>query len=463
MQIIDWNATIEALRQKIPQTQFQNWFQPLEFLRQAEGKIVLGVPSRFHEDWLKSHYSAHLMTALEQQCGAPLNVEFEVVRNRPDLKLRSLPTPKQEPQTQPNVPVVEAPQAVVQPKQAYTPPEFSTPPPFSHPYSEFKFNHVVFQCMGMFVEGKDWLLQTLLIQAPVGMGKTHALSEVATRLKLPSPTLRVRYTHAEAFSQELTMSLKSNQILDFKSKYAQQTDVLLFDDVHLLTRRMKTQEALLHIYNDMASRGGKIIFTSTLAVGTLEDFLPPLKSRLVSAVVAEVQVPSHEDKIALLTKIAEQNKIVIETGFTHGLAENPHTDLRELIGVLLRSHLQSKLENKPLSRAYLVRAGWSASPKQMARTMDEIIEVVENTFRVPRTDLMSKSRKGAVTWARQVAMYLARHYTDLPLEEIGKALGRDHATVIHSFQKVNQLMEAHPTKKYEVEYLKSKLTPLEQA
>jgi len=141
----------------------------------------------------------------------------------------------------------------------------------------------------------------------------------------------------------------------------------------------------------------------------------------------------------------------------HQLADKHQTDVREMIGTLLRVHLQATLENKRLDGEFLAREGLVRETHREAITLAEIVSLVEHNFGVSRTDMFSKSRKGNINWARQVAMFLARTYTLLPLEEIGKQFGRDHATVIHAFSKVKETMEQQPTRRYEVEFLQQKL------
>jgi chromosomal replication initiator protein len=123
----------------------------------------------------------------------------------------------------------------------------------------------------------------------------------------------------------------------------------------------------------------------------------------------------------------------------------------------VRMHLQAKIENRPLDQSYLSREGVCQEPRKETISLEEIVVLVEHNYGICRTELMSKSRKGNTNWARQVAMYLARLHTLHPLEQIGKAFGRDHATVIHAFGKVAEIMEQQPTRRFEVEFLRQKL------
>ncbi len=456
---LDWNAAINSIRESLPQTQFTNWISPVEYIRSNDTSVVLGVPSRFHEDWVRSHYAEQIKRAIQNQCGAALQLEFEIKVREENLQAAQAQPPKS---------ILPAPTVSLRPNLRIVEPntqneiDDSAPkapnlPPFHHPLFELGFNSVAYQCVGMFVEARELMFNPLVFLGGIGMGKTHLLSEVGNRLHAKNPELRIRYTNADSFMHEYVRHLKSNDMMNFKNLYTEDTDVLLFDDVHGLSGRMKTQEVLLHVFNDIVARGGRIAFSTTVAPQRLEGFMDPLKSRLTHGVTAEIKPMTYEEKVEVLGCFAAHNHIPIEGPVLRSLADKGQKDIRELIGTLLRVHLQSKLESRPLNADFIAQESIGHEPAREALTMGEIVSLVEHHLGVPRSELVSKSRKGATTWARQVAMYLARTGTLLSLEEIGKTFDRDHATVIHAFEKVKEAIASQPSRRYEVEYLKRKL------
>lgn len=462
---LDWNITMNTLRATLPQTQFQNWMKPVEFIRTDDTCVVLGVPSRFHEEWLRDHYSHRITQVIREQVGTEVQLEFEILTRQEEAEGLAPSAHGAAAHTAPQAAPVLASAArpqlrIVDPTQSVpSEPDVLPPntPPFHHPFFDFPYNHVPYQCLGMFAEGRSLQINPLVIQGGVGMGKTHLLSELGQRVYRKDRKCRVRYTNAEAFTNEMYRYLKAQDMLTFKRKYSEETDCLLFDDVQDLTKRLKTQEALLHIFNEITARGGQVAFTTSIPPNRLEEFIDPLKSRLLAGVVAEIKTPTYDDKVQLLGKMAAQNGLFIDQAVMHSLADKALTDVREMIGTLLRVHLQAKIENKTLDGEFLAREGLVRETHREAITLAEIVSLVEHNFGVSRTDMFSKSRKGNINWARQVAMFLARTYTLLPLEEIGKQFGRDHATVIHAFSKVKETMEQQPTRRYEVEFLQQKL------
>ncbi|MBI4404522.1 MAG: chromosomal replication initiator protein DnaA [Deltaproteobacteria bacterium] len=451
---LDWNATINSIRDSLPQTQFQNWFQHLTLVRCNDTTVVLGVPSRFHEQWLRSNYSKKLTEAIRNQCGLDLQLEFEVLVRDENLEASRSPVtpiPIQWP-SKPNLHIVETKETDEEV------PEQPGLPPFHHEFIELEFNRIAHQCAQLFAQQTVAQINPLVILGGVGMGKTHLLSLTAETLRETNPKMRIRYVTAETFTAEVRLGYTSNNIFPFKKKYRELTDCLLFDDLQSLAGRApKSQEELLHVFNEITARGGRVAFTSTVAPQRLEEFIEPLRSRIQAGLIAEIKYPSFDDRVALLEAKCLQDRLSVKEDVTQYLANQTTKDVRELLGTLVRLHLQSKLENRPLDTNYLAQEGWVAETKRQAITIAEIITLVSHNFGIQKEEFLSKSRKSATAWARQVAMYLARQYTLLPLEEIGKTFGRDHATVIHAFQKVADTISEQPTRRYEVEYLKQKL------
>jgi len=460
----DWNAALNVLRETVPQTQFQNWLKPVEFLRSNDRAVVLGVPSKFHEEWIRNHYAQALCRAIQNQVGQSLQLEFELLERESDLDgpldiaqpvLPVAPAAA----TRPTLRIVESEPAE---EEELCPTASDAPhlPSFPNPFVELEYNQMAARCVRMFAEGREMQFNPLILFAGVGMGKSHLLTEIGNQLRRIDPRARIRYTNSETFANEFFQALRSpnpQEILAFKRKYRQETDCLLFDDIEGMSKKMKTQEELLHIFNDIAGRGGKIAFTTSVPPSRLEGFVETLKSRLLSGVIAEVKYPSFQERVSLLQKMGAHYGMSPEPSVLRTLADQGQKDVRELIGTLVRLHLQSKIENRPFDQNFLSREGVSAEPRKESISLEEIVLLVEHNYGICRTELQSKCRKGATAWARQVAMYLARLHTLLPLEQIGKAFGRDHATVIHSFQKVVETMETEPRRRWEVELLRQKL------
>ncbi len=460
MHQLDWNLAIGQLKEVLPPTQFQNWLRPVSFLRRGEKSVVLGVPSRFHEDWVRQHYGRQITDALKKQTGAELQLEFEILIEEQNQQAAEASVPSA---PRPTLRIVGGTTAAPLPEPPAAPEDYRPAfdldpglPNISSPFLELGFNRMALEFSRHFSKIGKLSFPCLTVVGGVGMGKTHLLAEIGLMFQKSHPSARIRYVSAECFGAEYVRALKSQSLPDFKWKYAQ-LDCLLFDDLHLFSGP-KFQEALLFIYNEITNRGGRVAFGTASPVHRLGDIIEPLRSRLQSSMVAEIRLPNYEERVELLSRACEQNRIAADGTTLRRLAGQGLRDVREIIGTLLRLHLNSTISQQSLDESLeLHEREQIEQPTKAPINLDEIVALVEHNFGVSRTDLCSKSRKEGPTWARQVAMYLARTYTLLPLEEIGGFFGRDHATVVHAFQKVVDYIEAHPQKRYQVEFLKKKL------
>lgn len=471
MNSLDWTATVNSIKEDLPFAQFQNWVKPIEYIRSDDRIVHLGVPTRFHEDMIRSRFVDTLKRAIRRQTGNDLQLEFEVLVRDENTEASKSEPPLPEIQT-PQAPNLTPVSHQVRPtlrlidNQNNQDEEDPTSrsfidapnyPKFTTPFLVSGYNRLAYQCAMLFAEGTNSQANPLIIQSSVGMGKTHLLSEIGEAIHRRQPQLKIRYTTFEAFTSEMVKSFNDKTASEFQRKYRFDTDVLLFDDVAGLAGRKRSQEELLHIFNEILARGGRVAFTTSLQISRLTEFIDPLKSRLLSGLSIDIKNPNFEEKVELLGQVSFHNQISVDAPLLRSMADHGQKDVRELIGSLFRIHLQAQLENKPLNNEFLAKEGWIQESQKEIITLDEIVGLVEHNFGVTRSDMISKSRKQAIVWARQVAMYLARRYTLLPLEEIGRTFGRDHATVIHAFDKVSETMQFHPTQGYQVEFLIKKL------
>ncbi len=444
----DWNATKDDLRSSVPLSQYQHWFNSLELIRTEGDTLVLGVPTRFHEEWIREHYNTHLSEAIRNRMGMDYRFEFEVVHKENYLP-DSADKPKITTEIRPQLKIVpETAKEIV-----------SNLPSTTIPYFEMPFNELAVKSALMLLDGTCPQFSSMLVQAAVGMGKTHFLSFIGKYISEKYPSYRVRYTNADSFGEELVDSLRSDsfdRLSSFKQKYRYHTDILLFDDVHILAKRFKTQNEVMCVFNELISSGKKIIFTSLIHPNELTDFLEPLRSRLLSSIIVEVDFPPYNERIQLLKKICTHYTLNIDETVIQTLASGGHNDLRQLIGFTLRMHMQSTLEKKELNHNYLSEHGIGKTLSEKIG-YEEILSTIERMFSVSREEILSKSRRGPVNFARQIGMYLARTFTNHSLEEIGKLFKRDHATVRHAHQKISEILCGCSSKRYEIEYIIEKL------
>lgn len=461
----DWNSALDSLRETIPESQFRTWVQPLQFIRSDNSRVVLSAPNPFHEEWVRNRFQRHLQTVIQHQYAAPVQLEFEIKDEAAE------PTESTDSPVQPTLPTAPAKPSLRviegdgQPTEAKDAPkveeiEPALPiPEFSTPYIGLSFNHAAHHFSQLFVKGSDFPMNPLIICGQIGMGKTHLLANIGKMYQEKYPDAIVRYTDTESFSNEFVQAIRSKDYVEmasFKAKYRRHTDLLLFDGLQDLGTKAKTQEELVHAFNEITARGGKVVFTTTTRPQRLAHLIEPLRSRVNSGVLADIQSPSFDDRVKLVEALAGHYQIAAEPAALRTIANQGSKDVRELLGGLLRIHLHAKLENRSIDHQVLESQDWTDEPRRQAMSIEEIIAVVEHTFGVARVELISKSRKGNVNWARQVAMFLARRHTLMSLAQIGASFGRDHATVVHACARVEKDVKNNPRKQLQVEYLNKK-------
>jgi chromosomal replication initiator protein len=278
----------------------------------------------------------------------------------------------------------------------------------------------------------------LFIYGSVGLGKTHLLHAIGIRITQNNPELTAKLVSCEKFTNELINSIKEKKVEQFRAKY-RKVDVLLVDDVQFLAGKEQTQEEFFHTFNDLYNSNKQIILTSDRPpkeISTLED---RLRTRFEWGLIADIQPPELETRIAILTKKMEINRFNISEEILHFIATQIPSNVREMEGALTRIVAYASLLNTEvtLSIASNVIRDMVGIKQEKPLTVSVIQKHVADYFNLTITDLTSKVRSKDIVRARQIAMYLARELTPLSLPKIGESFGnRDHSTVMHSCDKV---------------------------
>lgn len=294
----------------------------------------------------------------------------------------------------------------------------------------------------------------LFIWGGVGLGKTHLLHAIGNYILQHSPELSVVYTTSERFAIELVEAIRKGKTGRFRSKY-REVDVLLIDDVHFLRNKKSTQEELFHTFNELYHRERQIVLTSDRPPEELSHLQERLVSRFRWGLVADIQPPDLETRYRILRSKAELNGLLIDEPILRLIAERIRSNVRSLEGALIRALAYAELEGVKLTPK-LVEQLLPQEPAERRLDIQAIKEEIARYYRVSVAELEGDNREKRISQARQIAIYLARELTSLSFPQIGKAFGRDHATVIHAYRKVKDL-EGVPLFRQELLELKSSL------
>ncbi|MFN8357015.1 MAG: chromosomal replication initiator protein DnaA [Spirosomataceae bacterium] len=446
-----WANCLNVIRENISEQSYKTWFEPIVPLRLNQNTLTIQVPSQFFYEWLEENYVHLLRKAIDAELGRQGMLEYSIVVDRGDGK-KQPPIGYNVPQNKPvtnNFP----------PRQQQSDPKLAPATPkdldsmeldsYLNPHYTFE-NFVEGDCnrlarsAGLAVAQKPGVtsFNPLMIYGGVGLGKTHLVQGIGNFIKIHQPHKHVVYVSLEKFARQFVNAIRDNNIPLFTNFYLR-VDVLILDDIQFLSGKEKTQETFFHIFNHLHQSGKQIVMTSDRAPRDLEGLQDRLLSRFKWGLTTDLQQPDFETRIAIIQKKLQADGIDIPYNVIEYLAHSVDTNVRELEGVIISLIAHATLNRSAididLAKSVLKNI---VVDQDKEVTMETILEAVTTHFKVSIEELKSKNRQKEIVVPRQVAMYLAKQLTDLPLKSIGYHFGgRDHSTVIHAVQTVHDLME----------------------
>lgn len=458
---IVWSNCLRVIQETVPEPSFKTWFEPIVPLRLHGKVLTIQVPSEFFYEWLEENFVHALRKALDYAIGRDGQLEYSIVVDQGNAQNRpiavSMPTTKSPQSAKPdNVsPVLRSP-FVLKDLDSLTLDSYLNPTYTFDNYVEGDCNRLA-RNAGYAVAARPGItsFNPLMIYGGVGLGKTHLVQAIGNFIKNNNQDKFVLYVTSEKFTNQFLNAIRTDGIRDFTSFYMQ-VDVLVIDDVQFLQKKEKTQEIFFHIFNHLHQSGKQIIMTSDRSPRALDGLEDRLLSRFKWGLTTDLQTPDLETRIAIIQKKLQAEGVYIDDGVIEYLAHSINTNVRELEGVVVSLMAQASLNRREidldLAKATL-RNIVVNDEKEI--NIDTVQELVADFYNTTIADLKSKSRKREIVYPRQVAMYLAKELTELSLKSIGYHFGgRDHSTVIHAIQLINDLLKENPETKEQVAKLK---------
>lgn len=299
------------------------------------------------------------------------------------------------------------------------------------------------------------------VYGPVGLGKTHLVQAIGHRVLREHPDLRVQYLTAEQFTNELIQAISQKQTTQFRDRYRNSADILILDDVQFLEGKERTQEELFHTFNSLYEAGKQLILTSDREPKALTSLASRLRSRFESGLIADIQPPDLETRVAILQLKAErdelEDKLPITLPLLQCIAQRFPVNVRELEGALNKVAAYAMLTNQELNEA-LVSQVLGAPLDRRRLDMDTVIHQVASYYKLKPGDLKGPNRSKEVSSARQVAIYLMRDVLETSFAKMGEALGgRKHATILYAYEKIKDLLERQPVYQQQLDEIKALL------
>lgn len=447
-----WEKCLLVIREGIPEQSYKTWFEPIKPYRFTGKALTIQVPSQFFYEWLEDNYVHLLRQALDYAIGRDGTLEYSIIvdtgNGRETPLTMNVTTSQNHDWSKPDNFETDPRRTQAAPVKDPDSLQLDTYLNINYSFESFiegDCNRLA-RSAGQAVAQRPGLtsFNPLMLYGGVGLGKTHLVQAIGNYIKGHYPNKQVLYVSSEKFTNQFINAIKNNTLHLFSDFYMK-VDVLIIDDVQFMSGKEKTQDTFFHIFNHLHQLGKQIIMTSDRAPRDLQGLQDRLLSRFKWGLTADLQTPDFETRIAIIQRKLQAEGIDIAYNVIEYVAHSVNTNIRELEGVIISLMAQASLTRRVIDvelAKNTLRHIVMEENKEV--TIDTIQEVVADFFEITVADLKSKSRKKAFVYPRQMAMYFAKEYTDLPLKSIGYHFGgRDHSTVIHSIQSINMLMTSN--------------------
>ncbi|MBN2831661.1 MAG: chromosomal replication initiator protein DnaA [Candidatus Omnitrophica bacterium] len=424
-----WEQARAKIKGQLDATAFETWILPLIANIESQNAITLEAPDNFFRDWIQKNYRKTIEDAVQSFSSPAITINISTA-------LR-----------QPNVPAKEEPNNVFMPDRGS---QYGVNLNSRYTFENFVIgssNRHAHAYSVAVAEAPAKTYNPLFIYGGVGLGKTHLIQAICHKIKANTSTkLKIAYLPSEQFTNELINAIQRHSTAAFRQKY-RNTDILVIDDVHFFGGKDSTQEEFFHTFNTLYDAHKQIILSSDRPPKEIVDLQERLVSRFGWGLTTDIQPPDIETRVAILKKKIEREPVVVPDDVIFFIAQLIKTNIRELEGALVRIMAYSLMEERPITIDLTkeVLRDLLKEPKKLI-TVDLIQRYTAEEFGVSLGDLKTRRRNKTIVLPRQVAMYLSRELTDLSLPEIGQFFGgKDHTTVLHSYNKIKEAIVKNPS------------------
>ena len=449
-----WSQVQEELRFQLAKRTYDMWLKNTSVVSADGGTFRIGVPSKLAKDWLEDRFSGLIQETLQAVTGSEVDIDFVIAPtgHRPAHALFDGDDPRNGDNGHDNAPEVIAEVAVVTPSELNARFRFSS---FVVGHNS-QFAHAAAKAVA---EAPGDSYNPLFLYGGVGLGKTHLMHAIGHEVHDRFPRKRVVYLTSEQFTNEVISSIATARMGEFRHKY-RTVDVLLIDDVQFLAGKDRTKEEFFHTFNALHEINKQIVISSDRPpkeIPTLED---RLRSRFEWGLIADIQPPDFETRLAILHSKLGNNGGLIPEEVLNFIAHKVQRNIRELEGALTRVQAFAAVHQRQVDEDEAARLLSDIIPASTRKpiNVERIQVLVADYYNVTLDDMKGKRRDKHIVFPRQVAMYLVREETPSSLPAIGKAFGgRDHTTALHSIEKIANELKEDERLRYEVQSIREKL------
>lgn len=434
-----WELVSARIAEQIKPDSYTTWFKPITPIKWDENILTVQVPSQFFYEWLEQHYSQTIHQAMTAALGPGAKLLYSILmdvtpqKNDPTLASRAVRTAGRADNL----------------NLRYT---FES-------FIEGECNKFAKAAsLAVAKSPGTTTFNPLVVYGGVGLGKTHLIQAVGNYAKIAFPSIRVLYVDSERFTMEFINSIQKNKTTEFSGLY-RNVDILIIDDIQFFANKERTQDEFFHTFNTLHQKGKQIILSSDRPPKELQGMEERLISRFQWGLVVDIQPPDLETRQAILQKNAEDNDIELPQEIFHFIATHITSNIRELEGALIRLLAYASLNGVDVTLELTKKVLRDVCISKSKTVSIELIQkITADHFGFPDDLMRAKTRKKEISQARQIAMYLSKTLTDSSLKTIGLHFGgRDHSTVIHAIQCMEQALLSDDKIKEAISLLKNKI------
>jgi len=449
-----WEATLSRLAGKVSPQNYDMWLRPIEFVGQDGSVLHLRAPNSYVRLWFESNYLDAVLDELRSTTGAPFRVEFSSESTGGGVRIEPVAPERPAPGT-------------VEPGIGTSPDALSFPPDVANLNPRYTFdtfvagpsNQLAFAASQAAASAYPPKYNPVFICGGVGLGKTHLLHAIGHAQLDLRPGARIVYISSERFMNEYVNAIRSGKMHEFRTRYREGLDVLLVDDVQFLAGKDGTQDEFFHTFNALHDSHKQIVLTADRKPHEISDVADRLRTRFAWGLLADIEPPELEVRLAILRKKAAVENIHLPDDVALFIATSIKSNVRELEGALIRLAAYASLSKRVIDLAFAqdTLGGALARPREHI-TVDAVIKTVAGYYGVKASAIKSPRRHRSVAGPRAVAMYLARQHTKDSYPDLGRAFGgKHHTTVISAVEKISERLKDDPGLRGEIHAIEGTL------
>jgi len=439
-----WPEILSAIEKRVNLNTFNTWFTQIEFIEFEGNTVYLGVPNRFTRDWINDH---GLKDIIQQEFSTHCSREIRII-------LRILENSKQTPEEPIPAPIDDSKSKAIEEaiKDTGLNPRYR--------FEDFVVgpsNQLAYAASSNVAENPASTYNPLFLYGGAGLGKTHLLNAIGHRILNARPSARLIYASTETFVNELINSIRFMNMDKFRNKYRSQCDVLLIDDIQFISKKVRTQEEFFHTFNTLFESHRQIVISSDSYPQEIPELEDRLRTRFQWGLIADIQPPEIETRIAILQKKAENEGLDIPDDVSMFVASKIKSNVREIEGSLKRLGAFSSMYGKPITLDFAKDVLRDTLGSTARLSIEDVLKSVANFFNVKISDIKGNRRHRSISRPRQIAMYLCRTYLNSTYPDIGNHLNKDHSTAISAIRNVEKSLKTDPPAREALEAIQRQL------